>query len=111
MIIKAYHPNGVPNLARWQVQCDNTCPVVGPLIGSRDWLIPINEQMPTYCPACVDYLAMCAICWALTCPNCHSANLRMGTFDGQPDNTADQIGYCVDCGAIYDPQTGWRFEY
>lgn len=56
MIHKKWQANGNPDLREWTVEC-NRCHVTHPLMDSEPWLIPIDEEMDDYCPACVDATA------------------------------------------------------
>jgi phage terminase large subunit GpA-like protein len=51
MILKAYKADGSPDFRKWAVEC-NRCHARRDLSGSETWLIPIDEEMADYCPAC-----------------------------------------------------------
>ena len=107
MIIKAYHPNGSPDLRRWQVQCD-LCPARGPLIGSETWFIPKNPEMFIYCPGCADYFAMSLISVGLGCLGCGNPDLKIKRV-GQHPGPHTQDAACEHCGSYFNPYTGWHF--
>lgn len=102
MIIKVYHPNGAPDMRRWEVQCDH-CPVREPLMGSEHWFIPMNPHMPMYCPACADYQAMFLIDTGLCCPACTNPTLTLA-----PAPNGTYFAACPRCGSYLTPDTGWH---
>lgn len=100
MIIKAYQPNGAPDLSQWRVTCDTPgCPHVTPLVGSRDWLIPAYPDMPCYCPTCTIGHAAHLVARAIMCPGCGSADIRLHV-NNQTDGAGRWPNY-ADCGTCH----------
>lgn len=101
MIIRAFRPDGTPDLTRWKVRCDLPgCYRTGPVIGSQAWLIPACDEMPTYCPGCFAALAFTLIGSALACP-CGSADVRIYiNTDIDASDPWHRLVGCADCGLI-----------
>jgi hypothetical protein len=101
VIIKSYRADGTPDLTQWKVQCDiPICRRIAAVMGSTEWFIPTNPHMPTYCPDCLEVLAMLLIDFALVCP-CGSSEIQLHiNNDNHPDSRWPNFADCAGCGLI-----------